>query len=176
MRGINVGYRGRRAIKMDALRKAFEDWGYENVKTLLASGNVVFETQETDPKSLRAKIEGGLQKVFGMEISVILRSAKEISALVKASPFKGVKAKPETQLYITFLSERSKSKLKIPYKSPAGDFKILDVTKGHIASVLDLSRGGTVGAMSVLDKEFEATMTTRNWNTVLKVAKAMEIE
>lgn len=160
---------------MDLLRKAFEDWGYENVKTLLASGNVVFETEEADPKSLRAKIEAGLKRVFGHEISVILRWAKEIRALIKENPFKGVKIKPKAQLYITFLSEPTKSKLKIPYKSPEGDFKILDVSKGYIASVLDLSLGGTVGAMSILDKEFETILTTRNWNTVIKVAKAMDV-
>ncbi len=175
MRGINVGWKGRRAIKMDALRKAFEDWGYENVKTLLASGNVVFETQEADPKSLRAEIEAGIKRVFGMEIRVILRSEKEMRALVKTNPFKGIKTKSDTQLYITFLSTPSKSKLKIPYKSPQGDFKILEVTKGHISSVVDPSLGnGTVAAMSILEKGFESIMTTRNWNTVLKVAKAME--
>ena len=54
LRGINLG---RRTIKMDALRKTFESAGYKNVKTILASGNVVFETNATDAKKLRADIE-----------------------------------------------------------------------------------------------------------------------
>lgn len=174
LRGINVGGPGR-TVKMEPLRKAFEDCGYENVKTLLASGNVVFETKEVDQKSLRANIEAGLKRVFGIEISVILRSVKEMRALVKENPFKNVKVTPKTRLYITFLSEPAKSNLKTPYKSLKGDYKILDVTKGHIVSVLDLSAGsGTVQAMDILEKEFGTNITTRNWNTVQKVAKTLE--
>jgi uncharacterized protein (DUF1697 family) len=50
LRGINVG--GHRKIKMETLRQQFESLELQNVKTLLNSGNVLFETPEADPSAL----------------------------------------------------------------------------------------------------------------------------
>ena len=55
LRGINVG--GHVLIKMADLKKAFEMMGFENVRTILASGNVVFEYDQTDKKALTKKVE-----------------------------------------------------------------------------------------------------------------------
>lgn len=62
LRGINVGGHG--LIKMIDLKKAFEKMGFENVRTLLASGNVVFESEQTDNKALTTEIESFLKKAF----------------------------------------------------------------------------------------------------------------
>lgn len=170
LRGINVGGR---TIKMDALRELLEDLGYANVRTVLASGNVVFETKNTNPAKLKNEIEKGIKEQFGFDVHIILRSAKELKTLVKQDPFKGVKVTPQTRLYITFLSQPAKSKLKVPHKSLAGDYEILAVTPGHIASVLTLGKSGTVDAMAILSKEFGEQITTRNWNTIEKTHKLL---
>jgi uncharacterized protein (DUF1697 family) len=170
LRGINVGGR---TIKMEPLRKTLERAGFEDVKTLLASGNLVFNAHGS-PSALLAKIEGGIKKDFGMDVHVILRSKRQIEDLIKSDPFKGVKVTPKTRLYITFLSKPAKSKVRIPYKSLDGSYKIIDLNKGGIASVLTLTAdAGTVDAMEILEKEFGKDITTRNWNTIQKVAKAM---
>lgn len=169
LRGINVGGK---TIKMDVLRKVFESIGSESVRTLLASGNVIFESRATESK-LRGEIKAAIKKAFGFEVHIILRSHKEIEALMKSDPFKGVKITPQTRLYITFLSEPSKSKLKTPYKSMSGEYLMRAITKGHVVSVL----GPNVGSPDVMDflgKEFGKGITTRNWNTVEKIYTAME--
>jgi uncharacterized protein (DUF1697 family) len=170
LRGINLG---KRQIKMAELKALFERQGYKDVKTLLASGNVIFTTKNGDAKTLRGKIEKAIKGEFGFDVPVILRSENEIAVLVKDNPFKSVKVTPKTRLYVTFLSEPSKSKLKAPYKSMGGEFVIQAITKGHVASVL----GPTVGSPDVMDflsKEFGSNITTRNWNTVMKIHAAME--
>jgi len=168
LRGINVG--GHKQIKMADLRTAFESLGFENVKTLLNSGNVLFETAEKDPKALVPRIEATLKSTFGHDVGVILRTAVEIQALVDSNPFKNVNVTPETRLYATFLSEKPNTSLKIPNISPDGNFKILRVSAGEVCSVLVLLPGSrTVDAMSVLEKEFGRKVTTRNWNTVKKL-------
>ena len=57
LRGVNLG---KRTVKSAELKAAFEALGFENVKTLLASGNVLFDTKPS--KSLKGKIEAGLKE------------------------------------------------------------------------------------------------------------------
>jgi uncharacterized protein (DUF1697 family) len=172
LRGINVGGR---TIKMDKLCQVLQEQGFENVKTLLASGNVVFESKAGD-STARANIEQAIKDAFGFEVHVIVRSAREVLTLVKENPFKAVKMTPNTRLYVTFLSKPPKSKLKLPHTALGGDYKILNVTKGHVISVIALTpKSGTVNAMEILGKEFGIEITTRNWNTIQKVAKLLDM-
>jgi len=169
LRGINVG--GHKLIKMAELKKAFESLGFEKVETLLASGNVLFDAPKTGTTTLTDRVEEGLKRAFGYQIGVLVRTIEEIQKLGMAKPFKKIKVTPQTRLYVTFLSEKPKSKLKIPYESPEGGFKILRVSDGEVCSVVTLSPGKkTTDLMKVLEKEFGKKITTRNWNTVIKTA------
>jgi uncharacterized protein (DUF1697 family) len=170
LRGINVG--GNKPVKMDILKKFLEQSGFLNVKTLLASGNVVFESGETDVEKLVSEMEALLHNKFGFEIPVILRTTKEIQKIVDSDLFKKIQVTPETRLYITFLSEWPKSELTIPYESSDKNFKILEVVGREVVSVLTVTRDrGTIDGMNILEKMFGRKITTRNWNTVLKILK-----
>ncbi|MBI3611065.1 MAG: DUF1697 domain-containing protein [Nitrospirae bacterium] len=168
LRGINVG--GNKPVKMDKLKKAFESLGFKNVKTLLASGNVVFEAPKASASVLAKKIEEKLKKTFGHEIGVLIRTITQLQRIEESNPFKGINVTPQTRLYVTFLSEKSKSGLKIPYESPDKNFKILRATENDVCSVPTLSPNcRTVDLMDILEKEFGRKITTRNWNTIAKV-------
>ncbi|MCZ7400595.1 MAG: DUF1697 domain-containing protein [Candidatus Methanoperedens sp.] len=170
LRGINVG--GHKPVKMEELKKAFEAMGFKNVKTLLASGNVLFETPETDTDNLIKRIEEELENELGHEIGVLLRTIEEIQSLVDADPFKNIKVTPQTRFYVTFLSEKPESTLKIPYESIEKDIKIVQVSASEVCSFITLSPiRGTSDLMSVLEKEFGRKVTTRNWNTVTRILK-----
>jgi len=107
LRGINV--RGNNKTGIEELRQMFVSLGFASVKTVLASGNVIFETQETKT-GLAQAIEQKISKSFGIDGSVILRTVDDIEALVGADPFKNIKVTPQTKLYVTFLADRPKSK------------------------------------------------------------------
>lgn len=170
LRGINVG--GNKLIKMDALRKAFESLGFQNVKTLLASGNVLFEAPATGSSTLLNTIESGLEKIFKHQIDVILRTSDDIQKMIALNPFKSIKVTPDTRLYVSLLGEKPTSKLKIPYESADKKFRILYVTNDAVFSVLTLSpTNKTTDAMNILGKEFGKKITTRNWNTINKLVK-----
>ena len=171
LRGINVG--GHKKIKMEDLRTVFDDTGFENVRTLLASGNVIFSAPAAGESALAKRVEEMLKTAFGYEIGVIIRKITGLQRLAEVKPFAGIKVTPQTRLYVTFLPEKSKSSLKIPYTSPDKSFKIIRATGGEVCSVLTLSPGSrTVDLMSILEKEFGRKITTRNWNTVEKILKA----
>lgn len=170
LRGINVG--GNKPVKMDELKLTFESMGFKNVRTVLASGNVLFETKEQSTMILKKKVEENLKKNFGIEIIVIIRSIEELQKLSDMDPFKGINVTKQTRLYVTFLPEKSKSKMKIPYESPDKNFRILRVTDKDICSVLTLTpESNTIDLMSILEKEFGRKVTTRNWNTIMRFLK-----
>ncbi len=170
LRGINVG--GKNIIKMEAVKLAFIELGFTNVKTVLASGNVLFDSSVNETLPLAKKIEKQLALLAGKEISVIVRSQAAITALVKLNPFAGIKVTPETRLYVTFLPAKSTSRLKLPHKVDNGSFVILSTTNTEVFSVLTVTTDyNSIDGMKILERAYGKKITTRNWNTIEKVAK-----
>lgn len=169
LRGINVG--GHALIKMNALKKVFEKMGFWNVRTLLASGNVIFDSEKVDKKVLTREVESTLKNEFKRDIGVILRSLDDLKNFKLLGPFKGVEITPDIRLYVSFLFEEGKPRtIEIPYATPREELRILYATATEVFSVLDLSKGKkTPDAMNIIEKEFGSNLTTRNWNTVLKI-------
>jgi uncharacterized protein (DUF1697 family) len=167
LRGVNLG--GRR-LKMDELRRAFADWGFGNPATILASGNVVFESDETDPAAVKAAVESGMQSSFGFASTALIRTAPQIAALVAADPAKGLKVTKDTKLHVTFLEEPLGAGIKLPYKSSEPDFEVRAIDPLHLFDIVTLGpKTGTVDLMDFLGKTFGDSATTRTWNTVLKI-------
>jgi len=152
---------------MPELKKTFEAQGFQNVKTLLASGNVVFDGEA----ELARDISENLEKAFGFPIETIVLPFQVIADIVESNPFKAVRVTPKIRLYVTFLKERPRTELKIPYVSGDESFRIIGLTDKAVFSVLDLEKAGTVDAMNILEKEFGKNITTRNYNTLEKIAK-----
>jgi len=170
LRGINVG--GSKKIRMAALKQAFEALGFRNVQTLLASGNVLFEARQRDARKLTKIIERKLKQAFGMEIWVVLRTRRALLRLLAADPFRNIKVTPLTRLFVTFLPEKPRTALKIPYQSPDKSFRILCILGADVCSVLTLGPqwARNLRQMDILEKEFGKKITTRTWNTVRKCA------
>jgi uncharacterized protein (DUF1697 family) len=170
LRGINLG--GHKQIKMDELKKLFESMGFHGVRTILNSGNVLFQGGGAPTKALVDRIEKEIEEAFGHKVAVILRTIPEVQEMADSNPFKKVKVTPETRLYVTFLSEKPAANLKLPYESHEKDFKILSIQDGAVFSVVTLMpKRGTSEAMADLEKQFGKRITTRNWNTVSKMLK-----
>lgn len=169
LRGINVG--GNKKITMADLRAMFESLGFENTKTALASGNVAFDAEDSDTDALQTAIERGIEATFGFSVSVIVMPRERVERLVASDPFEGIDVTETTRFYVTFLPGPTTTTLQIPYHAPAHDFTILSMTGTEVCSVLVLSpTSRTVDSMSILEKTFGNNITTRNWNTVVKLA------
>ena len=143
---------------MEALRKSLESLGFRNVKTILASGNVVFESPETNGEKITKKIEERLERDFGFFISVIVRLFGELEEM---NGFFG-QERPGERQFVTFLAEKPKVK--------AADPRIVKVFGSNLFAVLGPDQK-TVDYMAFLDRQFGKN-TTRNWNTIEKILKA----
>lgn len=154
---------------MAALKSAFEAIGFTQVRTVLASGNVVCEPPRRGIPMGRT-IARGLEKALGFPVVVIIRTVRELRAIVASEPFQGVPSGPGVQRYVTFLIEKGKPRFLTELPAPPQGVRILRVDAGEIYSSVDLSKGGrTPDLMRFLDRTVGRGGTTRNWRTLLKI-------
>lgn len=168
LRGVNLG---QRQVKSAALKAAFEAMGFSGVKTLLASGNVLFDAA---PDMVdRGDIEAALEKQFGFPIGTVLRTQAEIRALIAADPFGGRSEDADTKLYVTFIGDGSAQSLPMPCGVP-GDFEVVGVTPGEVFMLAFRQPTGRFGeGMETVSRHFgkKQLWTSRNFNTVIKAAE-----
>lgn len=89
LRGINLG---RRRVKMDVLKAAFEDLGLTGVATYIASGNVIFDHAGARPSTLEARIEAHLEPALGFATATFVRSLDELEPFVGLEHVKAARA------------------------------------------------------------------------------------
>lgn len=167
LRGVNVGGK---MLKMATLKEMLESMGYTSVKTLLNSGNALFEATERSVPQITKAIEQQIEETFGFHVDTIVHPVSYIQKMIESQPFKDSILTPDTRFYVTFLSEKPQHKIAIPYESPGKYMRILKVTDEAVILVITVSaKIGTTDAMKILEKEFGKKITTRNWNTVQKI-------
>jgi uncharacterized protein (DUF1697 family) len=101
---------------------------------------------------LEDKIERELPKQLKFNSTTIIRSQKEIQALVKKNPFKGIEDKKPNYLVVTFFKDR----------------------RAELCTVINLVEGKTPDFMAKLEREHGKAMTTRTWKTVYRILDKME--
>ncbi len=165
LRGINVG--GRTSIKMERLREVFASLGFENVKTYIQSGNVIFETIRTDDKELAAKIESAVEKEF-FKTNVMVRSLEEIRDAVENNPFAGEEFN-EKLFHLVFLSEKlsvEKAELLLSNNNETEKFAVRN------REVYCFLRDGVADSLlgkKYIDNKLKTPATARNWRTINKI-------
>jgi len=167
LRGIGPSNPNMRGAK---LKEAAESAGFKNVETLLASGNVIFETPETDVALLTDNIQQTLKSHFDLNVTIVLRTARQIQSLIKVDPFKNVKSTPQTRLLVTFLPEAAAQHAKLG--SVANDFGVVKLSNHEICSAFEVAeKRGTTDLMKILEKVYGKKINTRTWNTVQRIAR-----
>lgn len=166
LRGINVS--GQKIIKMTDLKAMFEALKFKNVTTYIQSGNVLFETRETEEATLNKKIELHLSKTLGYDVPVFLRTTDEIAAVIEAQPFKPAQIPVTNQPYVTFLHETpGKDAIKL-LESFNGDTDLFKVTNREVYAVQYKDKGKPLFTNMFIEKKLKMPATGRNWLTVNK--------
>ena len=171
LRGINVG--GKNLIKMPALKACFEADGFADVATYIQSGNVIFASPETRPAELTGRIEAMLAATFDYRPTVVVRSRKQMRAIVEKAP-KGFGSEPGSYRYdVIFLKEplTAKAAMGTIDTKPGVD----EAYAG--TGVLYFSRLIAKATQSRLSKIVASpiypSVTIRNWNTTTKLLALM---
>jgi uncharacterized protein (DUF1697 family) len=102
LRGINLG---KRRLPMSRLKALFEELGFADVKTFIASGNVLFSSKVKDTRSLESKIARHLETSLGYGVDTFVRTLDEAVAVGKAKVF-AEDGREGISIYISFLQEK----------------------------------------------------------------------
>jgi len=164
LRGINVG--GHKRIKMDDLRKSFESLGFEQVKTYIQSGNIVFKAGKASSVALGKKIQARIVSDFGFSASVIVRTGTELGETIAANPFLTQRGIDHEKLHVTFLSDTPAT----PALKKLAEFTVAPDQSQCVGKEIFLYLPNGFSASSLWKVPWERALavvtTTRNWKTV----------
>lgn len=164
LRGVNVGGVN---MKMAEVAKVFDDAGFENVKTILASGNVLLDSK-FGVKKVRSTAEAALREAFGYDAWVLAYSIEDIAKISEAYPFE--REVPEHHSYVTFISDDDVLTELTALAADSGETAAPGdgVLYWQVArsATLDSPIGKTMGK-----KRYKSSTTTRNLRTLDKVLR-----
>jgi uncharacterized protein (DUF1697 family) len=168
LRGINVG--GRSAVTMADLRELFEALEYAHAKTLLQSGNVVFDGGRLTGAALERQLETETAKRFEMSTDYFIRSAAEWKKIVDRNPFPTEAKNDPGHLVVMFLKASPQARhvddLQASVKGP--EVIRRDGKQLYIVYPAGIGRSKLSGTL--IERKLGIRGTSRNWNTVLKLA------
>ncbi len=169
LRAVNVG--GQSAIKMDVLRRIFEELGFSNVQSFIASGNIIFETPSRSATTLETLIEAALIERLGFEMTPFIRSGPQLARIVAYHAFPNSVLATGDQLAVLFLSTPPGAKAEAAFKafhSTADEFEL------HGSEIYWLRHTNVEGAAYTtvpLDKALDQPFTIRSMSTLKKLVE-----
>ena len=170
IRGINVG-RGKR-VSMTDLRRLVADLGHANVRTLLNSGNVLFQTKRPNTATLSAGIEAAITAQCGFSAMVTVITALELTSIINENILLSL-AKDHARYLVAFVPH---PKLLAPLRPMLNETWTPDALAiGSRAAYLWCATGILDSKLNLaFARKAGASATTRNWATVLKLQAAVQ--
>lgn len=169
LRGVNVS--GKNKLPMADLRSAAESAGFENVRTYVQSGNLIVDSTGT-AKSIAERVRGLIESGFGLDVPVIVRTARQWAKIAETNPYAADGVEPK-QLYVAFVDRKTK----------AADGKTLDTIKlgddtyslsgTEVFLNLVSGAGRTKLTNNAIENKLNTVATTRNWRTVHKILEML---
>jgi uncharacterized protein (DUF1697 family) len=167
LRGINLGARNR--IAMADLRELVEGIGGTDVRTYVQSGNVVFRSGR-GAADLAGRLESAIAGELGLDVTVVIRTARQLRDLVTRNPFARSKAAPKT-LYATFLAATpEQERVRRLGEQDVGPERF-EIVGQDVYLFLPNGYGRVKLSNATLERQLGVAATTRNWRTVTALAE-----
>ena len=168
IRGINVG--GNKIVKMADLREMLTGMGFENVRTLLQSGNFVIETQSRGAEDVRKAIQDEAKSKLGVDAEFFLFAPKDWASIIEGNPFPDAAVERASRLMV-YLGREA---IKPADLEPLESYRVPSERLRAVAGVVYLDCPEGIGTSKMLSSKpwckLTSTGTMRNWNTVMKLA------
>ena len=155
--------------RMPELKRAFESAGFTEVRTVLSSGNVVFDSRKSAVATLERKAEKAMDAELGKSFLTIVRSTEYLQALLDADPFEEFDLSADAKRIVTFLREPAAKRMALPPEKDGA--RILKVAGSEVLAKYVPSPKGPA-FMTLLERTFGKDITTRTVDTVRKCAQA----
>ena len=166
LRGVNVG--GHRTFRPAALARELGHLGAVNIG---AAGTFVIRRPVG-----RTRLRAELARRLPFEVDVALCEGREILDLMSLDPFSGQPASPDIVRFVSVLCGPARSAAATPFRFPASGEWLLKVLAREGRFVVGMYRRQmkAIAYLGRLDQAFGVPVTTRNWNTIAAIAKAVE--
>lgn len=166
LRGIAPMHHNQKNVQ---LRGVLEDLGFDDVGSVLSSGNLVFTTDSDDRSALQERIEAAWPDRLGFTSTTILRRHDEIAELVAAAPFGDREHGPASYLLVTFAKDDVQI-TDLPEPPAGAAFDLLGSTGRELFTVTDTTGPtGSPDTMQWLQRQFGDEISSRTWGTVQKI-------
>ena len=160
LRGINLGAKNK--VDMKSLKALFEDMGYENVRTYIQTGNVIFDNETYDVQQM----ENSLRGTYSFDIPVVVRSKEKLEEIQQHPIFL------KDQVYVMFLAQEITDEQQDLLDSLVDDdFVVLN--KRNLIISLSKNYHQTKFTNTFFEKKLGMVSTARNQNTVNKIVLKM---
>jgi uncharacterized protein (DUF1697 family) len=169
LRGIGPGNPN---MRNERFIEVLEGLGFSDVRTVLSTGNVVFQADEADGRALEDRIEPAWPERLGFRSTTIVRSFDEIAALVADDPFGGVPHGPSSYQLVTFVKQRPPPRLE--HREPGFEVVGVHERSGAVLTLTDQTGSGATDVMSWLDKQLGKEISSRTSLTVSRILRKME--
>ena len=157
-----------------ALREVFEGIGLEHVRTVISSGNVLFDCPDGERDELEDRIETALESHLGAPCSTIVRSRRQIALLAGLDVFDGYDDGPTQRCNVTFLKRpRPASSIHL---DGSIDARVVAVRNQAVFTVIDTTGNGTPAVMRELERLCGPQITMRTWRTVHRIDTALRAD
>jgi uncharacterized protein (DUF1697 family) len=174
LRAVNVAGKG--MVSMSALRDLFTDLGFEDVKTLLQSGNVIFSAGRRSDAALEKLLEGETAKRLSISTDYMVRTAAEWHEIVSQNPYpKEAKSDPSHLVLMPLKDAPKAADVKALQAAIIGRETVrAEGRQLYITYPDGIGRSKLTNAL--IEKKLGTRGTGRNWNTVLKIGALLERE
>jgi uncharacterized protein (DUF1697 family) len=155
--------------KMPELKRAFEAAGFTDVKTVLSSGNVVFDARRATESALERRAEAAMAERMGQAFLTIVRPVVMLQALLATDPYRPFRVAPGAKRIVTFLRNEPSAAIELPVEKD--NARVLALEGRQLFSAYLPTPKGPV-FMTLIERAVGKAATTRTWDTVGRVARA----
>ena len=168
LRAVNVG--GRRSLAMRDFRDAAASLRFSEVRTVLQSGNLVFDAHGRSAAAIERALEGAIESRLGLEADCFVRTAREWAALVHDNPFRAEARADPGHLVLMCLKAAPGAKAVRSLSAAITGPERLRAAGRELYIVYPDGIGRSPLTGVLIERVLGTRGTARNWNTVLKLA------
>ena len=169
LRAVNVG--GRNMIAMSELRAFLGELGFADARSLLQSGNVVFRGGSRSGAALERFLEAESKKRLALDVAYVVRNAGEWQRAIDDNPFSKEAQSDPGRLIVTFTKDALDAARVKDLQAAIQGPETVRAKGKHLYIVYPDGVGRSKLTITLIEKKLATRGTSRNWNTVLKLAE-----
>jgi uncharacterized protein (DUF1697 family) len=173
LRGINVG--GNKIVDMNDLKNVLVKNQFENVKTYINSGNIVFQSKN-DKNKIKEIITKSIKSRFKISVEMIIKTQKELDEIIIKNPFNNDKENDNLKRMVVMLSDKIDKNKVLQFRN---DEKIVEnyYFSDDVLYIYYHNGAGRSKFTNIyVEKKLNVISTARNWNTILKMKEMLRAE